>query len=97
MAEAREPVAAAPLLSLSPSLSPTSTVDEKAHEIGEKEACWSMRRQCSPLSYPFFFKDWTLRQRLVHTVLELETHHPLMQPQARGGIGAPRTNYALTF
>lgn len=37
MAEAREPVAAAPLLSLS--LSPTSTVDEKAHEIGEKEAC----------------------------------------------------------
>lgn len=39
MAEAREPVAAAPLLSLSPSLSPTSTVDEKAHEIGEKEAC----------------------------------------------------------
>lgn len=39
MAEAREPVAAAPLLSLPLSLSPTSTVDEKAHEIGEKEAC----------------------------------------------------------
>lgn len=45
----------------------------------------------------FFFKDWSLRQRLVHTVLELETHHPLMQPQAQGDIGAPRTNYALTF
>lgn len=50
MADPRAPVAAPPL-------SPTSTVDEEAHEIGEKEVCWSMRRQCSLLSYPIFFRE----------------------------------------
>lgn len=73
-----------------PPLSPTSTFDEKAHETGEKKACLSMRTRRPPLGYPIF-KDSSLRQRLVHTVRELEINHPLMQAQARGGIGAPWT------
>lgn len=39
-----------------PLLSPTSTAHEKAHEIGEKEACLGMRTRRLPLGCPFFLR-----------------------------------------
>lgn len=50
-----------------PPLTPTSTVDEKAHEIGEREVCWRMRGLRSPISYPIFVESRRLRHGLVHS------------------------------
>lgn len=54
-------------LQTAPLLSPTSIVDEKAHEIGEKGACWRMRMAPLVAHLSHYFRDWSLRHGLVHS------------------------------
>lgn len=76
---------------------PTDPVAKKSREIEEKEACLEPAQTAlaTQLSPPFLRIRAYVRG--TSTVLDPEIHHPLMQPQAQGGICARRTSYAFTF